>query len=64
MSKERLSDNPSLRRPLHDEYDGDEQEFIRALDEYKSRTGHRFPTCGEILAVLRGLGYRKEPKAP
>lgn len=39
------------------DYSADELEFMRALDEYKRRNGRMFPTCSEILEVLRGLGY-------
>ncbi|GHT20272.1 hypothetical protein FACS1894189_9160 [Planctomycetales bacterium] len=40
-------------------YSSDEVEFMNALDEYKRASGHLFPTCTEILGVLRGLGYEK-----
>ena len=43
------------------EYTDDEIEFMRALDEYKRSSGRMFPTCSEILEVLTGLGYRKQP---
>ena len=39
------------------DYSADELEFMRALDEYKRANGRMFPTCSEILEVLRGLGY-------
>ncbi len=39
------------------EYDGAEVEFMQALEKYKMTTGRRFPTCSEILTVLRSLGY-------
>jgi len=41
------------------DYTADEVEFMRALDDYKRRSGRMFPTCSEILEVLRGLGYVK-----
>ena len=41
------------------DYNGDEIEFMRALDSYKRASGRMFPTCSEILEVIRGLGYRK-----
>lgn len=41
------------------DYNNDEVEFMRALDEYKRRSGRMFPTCSEILEVLRNLGYVK-----
>lgn len=43
--------------------DGDELEFINAINAYKQRYGRPFPTWSEVLHVLRFLGYRK-PAAP
>ena len=40
-------------------YTTDEVEFMNALAEFKRKTGRTFPTCSEILSVLRGLGYEK-----
>lgn len=40
-------------------YSEDEAEFMRAMESYKMKSGRRFPTCCEILEVLRGLGYIK-----
>ena len=39
------------------DYSGDEIEFMQALDAYKRSSGRMFPTCSEILEVIRGLGY-------
>jgi hypothetical protein len=36
-----------------------EDEFMRAMDEYKQRSGRMFPTWSEVLEVLQGLGYEK-----
>lgn len=46
------------------DYTDDELEFMGALDEYKRKNGRMFPTCSEVLEVIRSLGYRKhtEPK--
>ncbi len=41
------------------DYTGDEIEFMQALDDYKRRSGRMFPTCSEILEVVRDLGYVK-----
>ena len=41
------------------DYTEDEIEFMRALDSYKRMNGRMFPTCSEILEVIRGLGYVK-----
>jgi len=46
------------------DYTLEEIEFMRALDEYKRSSGRMFPTCSEILEVLRKLGYEKRPPAP
>ncbi|MBQ2684100.1 MAG: hypothetical protein IKF77_04890 [Thermoguttaceae bacterium] len=40
-------------------YSRDELEFMNALNLYKQRSGRMFPTCSEILEVLRSLGYTK-----
>lgn len=39
------------------DYSNDEIEFMQALDAYKRANGRMFPTCSEILEVIRGLGY-------
>jgi hypothetical protein len=41
------------------DYSNDEIEFMHALDEYKRANGRMFPTCSEILEVIRSLGYIK-----
>ncbi|MBQ3350106.1 MAG: hypothetical protein IJG38_06865 [Thermoguttaceae bacterium] len=41
------------------DYSEDEVEFMRALDSYKRMSGRMFPTCSEILEVIRSLGYVK-----
>lgn len=46
------------------EYSVDEIEFMHALDAYKRTSGRMFPTCSEILEVIRGLGYVRLPGAP
>lgn len=43
------------------DYTNDEIEFMNALDDYKRSSGRMFPTCSEVLEVLRGLGYAKAP---
>lgn len=45
------------------DYSQDELEFMQALDAYKRANGRMFPTCSEILEVIRGLGYVKAPAA-
>lgn len=41
------------------DYSTDEVEFMNAMSDYKRKSGRMFPTCSEILEVLRGLGYAK-----
>ncbi len=41
------------------DYSQEEIEFMHALDEYKRKNGRMFPTCSEILEVIRALGYIK-----
>ena len=41
------------------DYTADEIEFMHALDAYKRASGRMFPTCSEILEVVRNLGYEK-----
>jgi hypothetical protein len=46
------------------DYNNDEIEFMQALDAYKRANGRMFPTCSEILEVIRALGYvRTTPPA-
>ena len=40
-------------------YSAAELEFMGAMQEYKRRSGRRFPTWSEVLEVVRGLGYEK-----
>jgi len=41
------------------DYSNDEVESMKALEQYKRTSGRMFPTCSEILEVIRGLGYVK-----
>jgi hypothetical protein len=41
------------------DYNGEEIDFMQALDAYKRTSGRMFPTCSEILEVIRELGYVK-----
>lgn len=41
------------------EIEGDELEFLRAVDAYKIQRHKQFLTNLELLAILKGLGYRK-----
>jgi|GEM_PF-3129060 len=48
------------------DYSSAELEFMLAMQEYKRKTGCRYPTWAEALKVLRALGYDKRdaPGAP
>lgn len=39
------------------DYSDDEIAFMHAIDDYKRRSGRMFPTCSEILEVIRDMGY-------
>lgn len=43
------------------DYGPEELEFMRALEAYKRSSGRMFPTCSEILEVVRSLGYVRAP---
>ena len=42
------------------DYSGDEVEFMQAMDVYKRKNGRMFPTCSEVLEVIRDLGYVRQ----
>jgi hypothetical protein len=58
VSRRRQIDPTTCER----DYSPDEIEFMAALDDYKRRSGRMFPTCSEVLEVLKGLGYQKQPQ--
>jgi hypothetical protein len=41
------------------DYTEQEVEFMNAIDDYKRKSGRMFPTCSEVLEVIRSLGYVK-----
>ena len=53
--RRRLIDPTTCER----DYAADEIEFMQALDRYKRTSGRMFPTCSEVLEVLRSLGYQR-----
>jgi hypothetical protein len=53
VQRRRQIDPPTCER----DYNDDEIEFMHALDAYKRTSGRMFPTCSEILEVIRNLGY-------
>lgn len=42
------------------EYTDEQREFLAAVAAYKLKYGRSFPTCCELLDVLKSLGYRKD----
>jgi hypothetical protein len=54
--RRRLIDPTTCER----DYAADEMEFMQALDHYKRTSGRMFPTCSEVLEVVKSLGYRRE----
>lgn len=46
------------------DYTNDEIEFMNALDDYKRTSGRMFPTCSEVLEVVKKLGYQKATETP
>jgi hypothetical protein len=58
VSRRRQIDPTTCER----DYTPEEIQFMTAMDEYKRLSGRMFPTCSEILEVLKKLGYeRREP---
>jgi hypothetical protein len=51
--RRRLIDPTTCER----DYRADEIEFMRAVESYKRASGRMFPTCSELLEVVRSLGY-------
>lgn len=45
------------------DYSSEEVEFMHALDDYKRRSGRMFPTCSEILEVVKAMGYERVSSA-
>ena len=41
------------------DYSDGEIEFMRAMDDYKRKSGRPFPTWSEVLEVVMSIGYRK-----
>jgi hypothetical protein len=55
VSRRRQIDPTTCER----EYTDDELQFMQALEIYKRTSGRMFPTCSEVLEVIKGLGYSK-----
>jgi len=64
IAKEKKLNKTKRRRQIDPttcerDYSGDEVEFMQAMDAYKRKNGRMFPTCSEILEVIRDLGYSR-----
>ena len=55
VERRRMIDPTTCER----DYSLDEVEFMKAMDEYKRKSGRMFPTWSEVLEVVRDLGYSK-----
>ena len=53
VSRRRQIDPTTCER----DYSEQEVEFMNALEKYKRQSGRMFPTCSEVLEVIRGLDY-------
>lgn len=58
-ARRRLIDPTTCER----DYGAEELEFMQALDRYKRTSGRMFPTCSEVLEVVRSLGYARPAQA-
>lgn len=56
-----VSSQKKARPTKPDEMSDDLIEFITAIDEYKRLNQRPFPSWGEILEVLKALGYERPP---
>lgn len=60
VERRRMIDPTTCER----DYTDDEVEFMKAMDDYKRKSGRPFPTWSEVLEVIRALGYnRPQPAA-
>ncbi len=55
VSRRRQIDPTTCER----DYTDDELEFMQALNDYKRTSGRMFPTCSEVLEVLKKIGYQR-----
>jgi len=60
VERRRMIDPTTCER----DYTADEIEFMRAMDEYKRKSGRMFPTWSEVLEVVRSLGYVRQTTPP
>lgn len=55
VERRRMIDPTTCER----DYSTDEIEFMKAMDDYKRKSGRMFPTWSEVLEVVRSLGYTR-----
>lgn len=60
VERRRMIDPTTCER----DYSEDEVEFMKAMDDYKRKSGRMFPTWSEVLEVIRSLGYTKPGMEP
>lgn len=60
VERRRMIDPTTCER----DYSDDEIEFMKAMDDYKRKSGRAFPTWSEVLEVIRALGYNRPQAAP
>lgn len=60
VERRRMIDPTTCER----DYSLDEIEFMKAMDDYKRKSGRMFPTWSEVLEVVRSLGYTKPEPEP
>ncbi|MDZ4684799.1 MAG: hypothetical protein SH850_06875 [Planctomycetaceae bacterium] len=60
VERRRMIDPTTCER----DYSDDEIEFMKAMDEYKRKSGRMFPTWSEVLEVVRALGYSRPGMTP
>ncbi|MBI1347669.1 hypothetical protein GC163_15445 [bacterium] len=60
VERRRMIDPTTCER----DYSEDEVEFMKAMDDYKRKSGRMFPTWSEVLEVVRSLGYTKPGMEP
>ena len=63
-SKDRRLERGERRRQIDPttcerDYNNDEIDFMKAMDQYKRDNRRPFPTWSEVLEVLRAMGYRR-----
>jgi hypothetical protein len=60
VERRRMIDPTTCER----DYSDDEIEFMKAMDDYKRKSGRMFPTWSEVLEVVRDLGYSRPGTTP